>query len=473
VKVKSGEWRVESEELRALNTEYSVLSTQYSVPAAGRTWEQVLHISLFTLHSPLSTLHSPLRLTILSFLLPFLLGCSFSSPPQFKLNTEGREKDSIGESQRESISKTLEKLFGSPDKPLAPEGTDLRKELLAIAAGRVYSDDDGNSFGLFRKHCVACHGISGDGAGPNAAALLPYPRDYRFGIFKFTSTTAGKPIRDDLLRTLRTGIPGTAMPSFGRLPQGQLEALTEYIKYLSIRGETELFLLQQVVDEDETIDPASIETIVEDGVRPIAKSWDAAADLQIVPPPPPPTDTRVAPVLEPRVAPRVAPVLEPVGESPRGRLDASLPAATGSRTGATRDTPERLAASLARGRAIFLSTDAQCFKCHGPEGRGDGELRPLYDDWNKKKKGETPEQTRRLASQFSLPLTEIKPRNFTEGIFHGGDRPTDQYYRVSAGIKGTPMPPAGPGPGSQGILSPEDIWNVVNYVRSLGKLPAR
>jgi hypothetical protein len=33
------------------------------------------------------------------------------------------------------------------------------------------------------------------------------------------------------------------------------------------------------------------------------------------------------------------------------------------------------------------------------------------------------------------------------------------------------MPPAGPGPGSEGILAPEDIWHVVNFVRSLGNLP--
>ena len=137
----------------------------------------------------------------------------------------------------------MEKLFGTPDKPVVPEGVDLDKELLAIAAGPVGSDENDNPRGLFRKHCVACHGISGDGAGPNAAALMPYPRDYRPGVFKYTSTAGGgKPVREDLLRTLQTGIPGTAMPSFGKLPQRQLESLVEYVKYLSLRGETELYL---------------------------------------------------------------------------------------------------------------------------------------------------------------------------------------------------------------------------------------
>jgi mono/diheme cytochrome c family protein len=322
--------------------------------------------------------------------------------------------------------RTLEKLFGTPDKVIVPEGIGLNKELLAIAAGPVGSDENDKPRGLFRKHCVACHGISGDGAGPNAAALMPYPRDYRQGIFKYTSTSGGgKPVREDLLRTLQSGIPGTAMPSFDKLPAEQLEALVEYVKYLSIRGETELFVISQVVDEDETLDPAKLSNIIEESVTPVTKAWDAADSFRVVPPSPPPTDT-----------------------------------------------PELLAASLRAGRAIFLSTGAQCYKCHGTEGRGDGERRPLYDDWNKKKIGSSSEETQRLSANFTLPLEELKPRNFTEGIFHGGDRPEDQYYRVAVGIKGTPMPPGGASQGSKGILSPEDIWHVVNYVRSLGKWPS-
>ena len=39
--------------------------------------------------------------------------------------------------------------------------------------------------GLYRQHCVHCHGITGDGAGPTAQFLMPYPRDFRTGEFKF------------------------------------------------------------------------------------------------------------------------------------------------------------------------------------------------------------------------------------------------------------------------------------------------
>jgi mono/diheme cytochrome c family protein len=74
-----------------------------------------------------------------------------------------------------------------------------------------------------------------------------------------------------------------------------------------------------------------------------------------------------------------------------------------------------------------------------------------------------------LARRFRLPIELLRPRNFTLGKFHGGDRPIDQYWRICVGIKGTPMPPAGPAPGSQGVLKAEQIWDVVHYVRSLGR----
>jgi mono/diheme cytochrome c family protein len=94
------------------------------------------------------------------------------------------------------------------------------------------------------------------------------------------------------------------------------------------------------------------------------------------------------------------------------------------------------AARLARGRRIFRSKEAQCIKCHGQEGRSDGQQNNLYDDWNK-------------------------------GIFHGGSRPIDLYWRICVGIKGTPMPAAGPGKAGKGALSPAQIWDLATYVRWL------
>ncbi len=297
-----------------------------------------------------------------------------------------------------------------------------------MAAGPIGSDAADRPWGLYRKHCLACHGLSGDGAGANAADLDPYPRDFRNGVFKYTSTAgAAKPLRDDLNRTLRSGIPGTAMPSLAKLPGEQINSLVEYVKYLSIRGETEQYLLQTVVDEHAAL-PLDEGKVLADGVRPAAKSWDQPADVSLVPPPAP-----------------------------------------------CADTLDQLSVSIDRGRELFRTMGAQCFLCHGWTGKGDGQRTDLYDDWNKRKIGDCPDfhdnenGTVPFTARFQLPLQSLPARNLTEGVFHGGDRPIDLYRRISVGIKGTPMPAAGPAPGRKGALSPEDIWHVVNYVRSLSK----
>jgi mono/diheme cytochrome c family protein len=258
-----------------------------------------------------------------------------------------------------------------------------------------------------------------------AAELDPYPRDFRNGVFKYTSTRGGvKPITMDLRRTLYRGVAGTAMPSFAQLPEEEIDALLEYVRYFSIRGQIELYLFQMVVDDDGTLPPDESQ-VMEEGVLPAAQSWlepeRRRAELVVKPPPRPPADT-----------------------------------------------PERLAAVVAKGRELYLSTNSQCIKCHGPEGNGQGERSDLYDDWNKRKKGDTPGETAQLAALFTLPIERLRARSFHEGVFRGGSTPPDLYWRVCVGIKGTPMPAAGSAPGVPGVLSDEEIWWVVEFVRSLG-----
>ena len=353
-------------------------------------------------------------------------GCSPTGPPQFALNLEGRDPQTVARAQAEAIAETLIKLFGTPNHPKVPDGADLDLNRLELAAGPVYGDEDGTQHGLFRRHCARCHGVSGSGAGPAAAMLSPYPRDFRRGWFKYTSTTGGaKPIDADLERTLRAGVPGTAMPSFAMLPERQIDALLEYVKYLSIRGETELFLFGLVVDEDEYL-PLDMDVVMEDGVAPVTEMWKEAPETAI---------------------------------SEKEALGHAPPV----------ERPELLAASVAKGRELYVRKESQCVKCHGPEGDGEGEEPELYDEWNKPKKGVTPEQTAEVAWLFRLPHQELRPRNFREGTFRGGSRPVDVYWRIHVGIKGTAMPAAGPAPGAKGILTPEEIWHVVNYVRRLAE----
>jgi mono/diheme cytochrome c family protein len=104
---------------------------------------------------------------------------------------------------------------------------------------------------VFARYCVPCHGVTGDGKGIAAPYLNPKPRDYRPGTFKFTSTTYGsKPLREDLLRTVKRGIRGTSMPSFGLLPPVDLEAVIDYVLALTHRGELEAQLAEEAEFND-------------------------------------------------------------------------------------------------------------------------------------------------------------------------------------------------------------------------------
>ena len=71
---------------------------------------------------------------------------------------------------------------------------------------------------VFAQRCAVCHGPDGRGNGPAAPSMSPRPRDFSSGIFKYKSTPAGEPPTDaDLLRTIRDGLPASAMPYFADL----------------------------------------------------------------------------------------------------------------------------------------------------------------------------------------------------------------------------------------------------------------
>jgi len=89
---------------------------------------------------------------------------------------------------------------------------------------------------LWQKHCSACHGEKATGNGLAAYLLYPKPRDLSNGTFLLTSTDIGLPSDEDLLRTLRKGMPGSAMPSWGHLSEEDLKALVATVRYLAIEG---------------------------------------------------------------------------------------------------------------------------------------------------------------------------------------------------------------------------------------------
>src|SRR5207302_7364718 len=110
---------------------------------------------------------------------------------------------------------------------------------------------------LYRRHCLHCHGLAGDGHGPTAPWVNPHPRDYRAGKFKFLSVMGEnpgdkerKPTRADLVRTLKQGIEGTSMPTFGLLPEKELNALVSYVIHLSLRGEVEYQIFRELFADE-------------------------------------------------------------------------------------------------------------------------------------------------------------------------------------------------------------------------------
>ena len=310
---------------------------------------------------------------------------------------------------------------------------------LRLAAGPVGRDRSQRPHGLYREHCVHCHGTNGDGRGPTAAFLNPYPRDYRMGVFKFKSTPKGaRPTHDDLRRLLLNGVAGTAMPSFKLLPESEVESLVDYVKYLSLRGEVERRLYEEMAIEldagerlldDEDLASAN-EFLVEDVLADVVEKWnEAESQASTVP---------------------------------------QRPNWTG----------EEKLASIARGKQLFYGAVANCVKCHGESQLGDGE-KTDYDDWTKDfhdwtKPIEVDKKAELLAELSSLGGLEprnIIPRNLRSGIYRGGRRPVDVYWRILNGIDGSPMPAAmlkapDAAPDDKGLTS-DDIWHIVDYVLSL------
>jgi mono/diheme cytochrome c family protein len=382
-------------------------------------------------------------------------GCS-PDESKFKLNyvylraSEGASGAAPGEydGHRDELNTALVALFGSPDRPYVPALPevdtaallDLNK--LQVAAGAVRSDQHGNAAGLFREHCAHCHGVTGDGAGPTAAFLNPYPRDFRKGIFKFKSTPKGeRPTHDDLKRTLVEGIPGTAMPSFRLLKEPDLDALIHYVKYLAIRGEVERKLIESLAYLEEkqaliTHDAklAGQVDVLKENAAGVVQRWANAPSLVVT-----------------------------IEQRPAGW-----------------DDDAKLAASIEHGRRLFYGDVANCVKCHGESQLGDGQTTD-FDDWAKDfiPANVTPEKLRELTREYTalgaMEPRNILPRNLRRGVYRGGRRPIDIYWRVRNGIDGTPMPaalmkPAGAPADTKG-LTEEDLWALVDYVRHLPHEP--
>ncbi len=243
---------------------------------------------------------------------PFVWQTAGCAPPAREAYVPSAQVAALSPENQESVKKVLAEYCGTVERPKLLGQPDMNQNHLKRGES------------VYKQYCQQCHGVTGDGNGPQAVYLIPKPRDYRKGMFKFTSTVYGsKPLREDILRTIRRGIMGTSMPKFNLLAPQDLEAVTDYVLALTHRGELEA-LLAEAAEFDGKIDPAAVPGMV-DG---ILTQWKDARTNVVNPRAPMPTLTE---------------------------------------------------ANVKAGKEMFLSIG--CNKCHGDEGRGEVTDALPNDSW--------------------------------------------------------------------------------------------
>ena len=300
----------------------------------------------------------------------------------------------------DEIQEGLKALFGTPREPRLDRAT---RRALKLSQAQL---EEGST--LYRLHCVHCHGLPGDGRGPTAPWINPHPRDFRQGIFKFTSSRQDlgvrKPRRRDLLRTVREGIEGTAMPSFKELQTADedIDKIISYVIHLSLRGQTEFKIMKDLLTPGSEV--GKISTALRRNLAAFARQWVDAENNPIVPPEEYPYPYPVQPA---------------------------------------DDHDGVLGDSVRNGQEIFKdSKRGGCMSCHFDYGR-QGPY--YYDNWG----------------------TIVRPMDLTKGVYRGGRRPIDLYYRIHSGINGSNMASLLDVEGETPKDREKRIWDLINFLQVL------
>ena len=477
-------------------------------------------------------------LTLLAALTLTSAGCDeaqFAGPIPYRESERAAKDLADKPNLRAAVRKSLVGLYGPDVRHIrVPENSGLREGGIYLAdrikvgeklepvlernpaTGKSAPIEGG--YALYRKHCLHCHGVAGGGDGPTAEFLFPRPRDYRPGIFKFTSTnpTNAKPSRDDLRKTLLYGLHGTSMPGFEAImTASEIEQVIDYMTFLSIRGETEKILIDEATNaDDKDADSALAPDIVGEIVQKVATSWKEA-EAQVVNP----SARRVASTresilrgrdyflgtnttgpklecagchgvsgkgngpsfIEPAIFQDVVfrqwPLDEAIARSYRARKDREAShepeAKKADVEGVTRFLEENpvILLGLRKGHGLMAAeipddkAFADKFKAEPPTvvlaarkalpDLDDPEFRAYlvakYDLW-----------TRGSLDDWGNPL---RPASLIDGVYKGGRRPLDLYWRIAKGINGAKMP------AHASLLSDDQIWDVVNFVLAVPEEP--
>jgi mono/diheme cytochrome c family protein len=408
-----------------------------------------------------------------------LSGCN--GEPQFEPNGVFRfrveaETDKDQAKAAEAVNTLVVDWFGTPDKPRWPELSEtvdatrtlLQVERLDRAAGPQRSDREDKHYGLYRELCSNCHGLTGNGRGPTAMFLDPYPRDFRPGWFKYKSTKRGsRPTRDDLYRLIKHGVPGTSMPAFAAIESHEhdkkknddLDAVVDYVIYLSIRGEVERLLLYEVANDEGLLE--GVRARLSDGGN--GASTDVKSEV---------TSTEMA-ISQPVVIESTFEIkAKEIFMDVLSRWAGSKEQIVAAKVPAWWNEPAEHAKAIESGRAIYLGATAACANCHGKSGGGNGLVRD-YDDWAKDgtvRAGIEPTDRTALKPYLAaggLKPVPISPRDLRLGVYRGGSEPTDIYRRIVQGIEGTPMPAVALKPDNPQGLSEDEVWQLVAFILNM------
>jgi len=122
------------------------------------------------------------------------------------------------------VPRSWNKNAGTPAKEAAASAP-----VAAVAGGQ----SEARINAIYQKRCSQCHGEEGDADSTTADLLYPKPRDFTFAQFKFKTTRADDefPSDADLRKTIREGLPGTAMPGWkNMLSEAEIDGLILKIK---------------------------------------------------------------------------------------------------------------------------------------------------------------------------------------------------------------------------------------------------
>jgi mono/diheme cytochrome c family protein len=327
------------------------------------------------------------------------------------------------EDQAELRDALLE-LFGTPAHP--------KVELISSESRQILQLDEvtlKEGSRLYRLYCLQCHGLTGDGRGPTAKWVNPHPRDYRKGLFKFQSVDQADddrfwpqrptgeppsddkfrpPRRDDLIRTLIEGVEGTAMQSYNMLSDAEMQPIVSYVIHLSIRGQAEEETIKDSVP-DKASGVFNTKQLRGDSITGYLRGKRGSGGK-----------------------------VREIIDAWRDAQDDARKIRVGAYPFKEGDTAA-FNQSIQNGYDIFVSrgpTSGGCTTCHYDFGR---KAKFKFDQWG----------------------TMVRPRELTKTTYRGGRRPVDLYYRIHSGINGSGMLKQGGG------LSPDQIWDVVSFVRTL------